>query len=372
MPYENFLLGDYRFVVQLEKELRDKIVKILWMLVWGCIILDISFFIAFYVTDDLGTTVSRYVVKYLCIPFVVNMIIFLVTRYFNKSPKHTDDFKNLVCSLGLCSLGGSMAIFHSYYTPLWCVPCLALFFCCVFHSKRIHRTMLIYSCILVIIATINNIFSYSGKEAYYIQHCVVVLGITFLSNFIANELYKYQQRVEKLTTVSAENEEKYRKRLERDLLTGVHSREYMQEIFSKHFGIKYGNNPVGVAILDLDDFKRINDKYGHDNGDIVLRTLGTLLNEYSSSQTIAGRFGGEEFIMIFLGEAQGDYETTLEELRIRFSEYTFDFMDEHVTFSAGLVECTSNVAYDKAFQLADQALYESKGNGKNQITVVDL
>jgi diguanylate cyclase (GGDEF)-like protein len=232
--------------------------------------------------------------------------------------------------------------------------------------------MLIYSCILVIIATINNIFSYAGKESYYIQHCVVVLGITFLSNLIANELYKYQQRIELLTKTSSENEEMYRKRLERDLLTGVHSREYMQEIFHKHFGIKYSKEPVGVAILDLDNFKRINDKYGHDNGDIVLRTLGTLLNEYASPTLQVGRFGGEEFVIIFLDTNQKDYYTKLEELRVRFSNQDFDFMDEHVTFSAGLVICTSNVAYDKAFQHADQALYESKGNGKNQITVVDL
>lgn len=357
---------------ELEKELRDKLIKVLWILVWGCITLDVMFFIAFYVTKDLGTTVPRYVLKYLCVPFIVNMIIYLITKHFNQSIKFSDDVKNLACSLGLCSLGGSMAIFHSYYSPLWCAPCMALMFCSIFHSKKIHQIMLVYSCLLVIIATTYSSLSYKEDIKFYLQNGIVVLGITFLSNFIVNELYKYQQRIELLTKTSSENEEMYRKRLERDLLTGVHSREYMQEIFHKHFGIKFGKEPVGVAILDLDDFKRINDKYGHDNGDIVLRTLGTLLNEYASPTLQVGRFGGEEFVIIFLDANQKEYHKKLEELRIRFSNQDFNFMDEHVTFSAGLVICTSNVAYDKAFQHADQALYQSKGNGKNQITVVDL
>ena len=357
---------------QLEKELRYKIVKILNILVWGCITLDVAFFVGFYLTDTLGTTVLRYVLKYLCLPFCVNMATYLITKRINKSTKISHNTKNLACSLGLCTLGGSMGIFHSYYTPLWCIPCLTLFFCTVFHSKKIHQIMLAYNCILVVIATLYSCLSYPSRIDFHIQTCVVVLGITFLSNLVAQELEKYQFKMGYLTKTSMENEEKYRKRLETDLLTGVHSREYMQEIFNNTFGISDSSSPVGIAMLDLDDFKKINDKYGHDNGDVVLKKLGSLLNEYSSDYFHAGRFGGEEFVVIFHGEPQSEYSEILNSIRQTFSEINFDFMDEHVTFSAGIIACNSSISYETAFHLADQALYKSKNEGKNRITVMTL
>lgn len=357
---------------KLEKDLRHKIVNVLWLLVWGCISLDIGFFLMFLITDTLGTTIPRYVSKYLILPFSVNMLTYLITKRINNSGKYSHDTKNLVCSLGLCTLGGSMSIFHSYYTPLWCIPCITLLFCTVFHSKKIHRIMLVYNYVLVIIATIYICLSYPDQISFYVQHCVVVIGIIFLSNLVANEVKKYQTKVVTLTREAVENEEKYRKRLETDLLTGVHSREYMQEIFNNHFGIVGNNSPVGIAMLDLDDFKKINDKYGHDNGDIVLKKLGKLLNKYSSDYFHVGRFGGEEFVVVFLGEPQSEYAQTMDSIRQIFSEIKFDFMETNITFSAGVLSCSSTVSYETAFHLADQALYKSKSEGKNRVTVISL
>ena len=79
--------------------------------------------------------------------------------------------------------------------------------------------------------------------------------------------------------------------------------------------------------------------YGHDNGDKVLRALGGLLNEYASEDFIVGRFGGEEFVAIFKGKDKEKYESILDDMRVKFSEYAFDFMDTRLSFSSGLVIC---------------------------------
>ncbi len=354
---------------QLERELRDKIIKVLWLLVWGCIALDVSFFVVFFFTDGLGTTVSRYVFKYLCLPFFVNMLTYLIARRLNSLETLSDKSKNMVCAVALCTIGGSMGIFHSYYTPLWCAPCMALLLCSVFHSRKINGVLLVYSCVLVVLATIYGAFEIPSRTSIYVQNCVVVLGITFLSNIVAIAVQNYQKDVEILLRTTAENEKDYRRRLERDLLTEVHSREYMQEFAAKTFEVSGANNVIGMAVLDLDDFKHINDEYGHDNGDKVLHALGELLQKYSNEYMEAGRFGGEEFVIIFQGEAGQCYEEKLEEIRKEFSGLSFDFMKEKVSFSAGLVECNSAISYEKAFTLADQALYTSKIRGKNRVTV---
>lgn len=165
---------------------------------------------------------------------------------------------------------------------------------------------------------------------------------------------------------------KYRMRLEKDTLTKVHSRVYIQEIVNKTFAIQNGKSQIGLAILDLDNFKRINDTYGHDNGDVVLERLGGLLNQYATEEIIVGRFGGEEFVIIFKGNNKDEYYSIVEEIRQKFSEFTFEFMKENMTFSTGIVTCKSCENYKTAFNKADEALYESKNNGKNRVTVREI
>ena len=97
-----------------------------------------------------------------------------------------------------------------------------------------------------------------------------------------------------------------------------------------------------------------------------------MLNEYASEDVIVGRFGGEEFVVIFKGKDKDEYESILDEIRVKFSEYAFDFMDRRLSFSSGLVKCVGSTIYEKAFNEADKALYVSKNNGKNRITVKEI
>ena len=146
----------------------------------------------------------------------------------------------------------------------------------------------------------------------------------------------------------------------------------MNEIARDTFGKKDGKKHVGIAILDLDNFKKVNDSYGHDNGDKVLQVLGSLLNEHASENEEVGRFGGEEFIVIFKEGNPDKYIDFIENVRKKMVDYTFDFMEEKISFSSGLVKCTSNVLYDDAFKMADNALYVSKETGKNKVTIREM
>jgi diguanylate cyclase (GGDEF)-like protein len=185
-------------------------------------------------------------------------------------------------------------------------------------------------------------------------------------------MQKYQQKILNLIVESHKNEEKYRLKLEYDELTKVHSRAYINEIVNDLFGNKESDKSIALAILDLDNFKSINDKYGHDKGDIVLRCLGNILNEEASDNTIVGRFGGEEFVIILKDNDKNKYTNIVEKIREDFSKFSYDFMERNVTFSCGLVLCPSCTEYEFAFKEADKALYESKNTGKNKITVKEI
>lgn len=127
-----------------------------------------------------------------------------------------------------------------------------------------------------------------------------------------------------------------------------------------------GVRRLAVAMIDIDHFKSVNDTYGHDGGDEVLKRLGKILKTVQSANTIVGRYGGEEFTLIF--DNQENEKEILEGLLSEFRKQSFDFTDEHFTFSGGLYIVNSPMTLDEALKKADENLYYSKEHGRNQIT----
>lgn len=357
---------------QLENKLRAKIIKILKIIVIVGAIIDISFFIMFYIKDSMLIPANTYAIRYVFLPILVNTITYFIANAFNKSDKYSDDHKKLVCSMSLCTLAGSMSVFHSCYPPLWVAPSITLLFCSVFHNKKIYKWMLIYSCILVVISCIYICTEGTLTVSYFVEQCIVAEAITIISGLVAREVSLHQLTVLDITTKSMQNEEAYRTRLEYDSLTKVHSREYMSEVAYKVFGTQDEKNYVGIAILDLDNFKNVNDKFGHDNGDKVLQELGSLLNENTTDNEAVGRFGGEEFVVIFKHYIPNESFNILDNIRKKLYRHKFDFMNENISFSAGLIKCKSTKLYEDAFKVADEALYISKETGKNKITFKEI
>lgn len=128
--------------------------------------------------------------------------------------------------------------------------------------------------------------------------------------------------------------------------------------------------PCGLMILDLDDFKHINDTYGHLAGDLLLARVGQLLQSSVRSEDFVGRYGGEEFIVI-----TASYDPTViggvaERIR-RSVETTVFLLDEDVeariTVSVGASLYLPGMALGKAIEVTDEALYEAKRGGKNQV-----
>lgn len=353
---------------RLEEGLRSKMVKVIFICAICCLVLDTAFMIGLYFTTGLFYSVPVYIVRRLLYPFIVNILAYIFAKITNVSEKLCGASKNLTCCIAMCTVCGSMAIFHSSYTPLWVVPGMMLLVSSVFHDEKIQRILLLYSSVLVVFAMLYVSSERPEQKNIYIEMCIAVEALNYLLYIVAKTVQRYQTKVQDLIKEANRNETKYRMRLERDTLTKVHSRVYIQEIVDKTFEIKDGKDEIGLAVLDLDNFKRINDTYGHDNGDVVLERLGGLLNQYVSDDIIVGRFGGEEFVIIFRGQAINYYDT-IEEIRQRFSEFTFEFMKDNMTFSTGLVCCSSSVPYKTAFNTADEALYESKNNGKNRVTI---
>lgn len=121
---------------------------------------------------------------------------------------------------------------------------------------------------------------------------------------------------------------------------------------------------LSILILDLDDFKKINDTYGHLEGDAVLLEVAKIIRNEVRSLDIIGRYGGEEFLIIFPNTHQTQAYGVAERIRTKVASLAVDH--GHVTLSGGLATY-HNESFDELVKLADNRMYQAKGKGKNQI-----
>jgi diguanylate cyclase (GGDEF)-like protein len=158
-----------------------------------------------------------------------------------------------------------------------------------------------------------------------------------------------------------------------DALTGLLLRRSFLERFQAEVGrAQRENSPLSIAILDLDHFKRVNDTYGHPVGDLVLKVFAQTLRDQLRGSDIAGRWGGEEFVVLLPDTPVDAAVGVLERVRLAIAEKTFPAPADNlrVTMSAGVVLFNGSITDPEAIVgMADTALYTAKESGRNCICV---
>ncbi|MFN8384699.1 MAG: diguanylate cyclase [Anaerolineales bacterium] len=159
----------------------------------------------------------------------------------------------------------------------------------------------------------------------------------------------------------------------RDPLTGAFNRRYFSEALDQESARSIRENtPFSVLILDVDYFKQFNDTYGHKCGDIMLQELAGFLNENTRQGDIVCRYGGEEFVILMTGVSFDDAYKRAERLRKQFEDTIIDFDGKELkcTFSAGIASYPTHAnSGETLLTLADQALYRSKADGRNRVSI---
>jgi len=158
-----------------------------------------------------------------------------------------------------------------------------------------------------------------------------------------------------------------------DRLTGLNNRGHWEERLEQEFRrVKRSKTPSSLVMLDIDHFKQVNDTYGHQAGDEVIRVVAATLIRLQRETDISGRYGGEEFGII-LPETNADQAMVMaERLRssIEQSPVTYEGKQISFTISLGICEITPEMQeYTQWLENSDQALFSSKRNGRNQTTI---
>ncbi len=160
-----------------------------------------------------------------------------------------------------------------------------------------------------------------------------------------------------------------------DAMTGLRNFRYFKEaIAAVHDESQKFNHHYGVIFIDVDHFKKFNDRNGHPAGDQVLKTVANILRETARSQDLPCRYGGEEFVVLCRGTTLDDTLQQAELIREKISNTVFPFGEFQplgkVSASIGVAAYPENGAtFEEVLENSDQALYHSKESGRNQVTV---
>jgi len=193
-----------------------------------------------------------------------------------------------------------------------------------------------------------------------LAHGVFILGLISIAS-LRNGYIRSQERIAVMETLAST-----------DMLTGMPNRRALTQQLQSHVALANRHaQTLSVLMLDVDHFKVINDQYGHAGGDDVLRELSAVLGAQLRASDHAGRWGGEEFLVVAPGVGLPGAMDLAERIRAAVEQTRFSH-GQQVTVSVGVTDFRPGDTMDTLLRRADAALYGAKRQGRNQVTLQAL
>jgi diguanylate cyclase (GGDEF)-like protein len=279
-------------------------------------------------------------------------------------------------SLG--SYHNNLAMFFSYSISVFIIPTVILFTL----GTQITTAMAVLGLIFFAIMSVNAKRMNTDLRVF--------LVLRYDNNLLIEQFNKEKLNTEKLNRELLVKNDELKKISRLDPLTGLKNRHYLFDILRPRveneinslWMEKTGANKrkisdssgYGVISIDIDHFKKVNDSYGHDSGDMVLKQFSDRLCETVRQDDVVGRIGGEEFIILLKGTRENNLCVLAEKIRLHVANSVFkvtDSRDIRLTCSLGIVwypffkHYPGNMGIKHIFYLVDRALYVAKENGRN-------
>ncbi len=185
---------------------------------------------------------------------------------------------------------------------------------------------------------------------------------------LSNELAEAQRELLSAHYRLKRREEEVRVLAQSDPLTGIANRRRLHDVLAVEYArARQSGGALTIAMADIDHFKSINDKFGHDVGDTVIRTFANVIKGRIRTTDLAARFGGEEFVVLMPESDTAGAVQCIEEIRTRFEQTNIPPIQRPVTASFGVATLAADDTVASLIKRADQALYAAKQGGRNRV-----
>jgi len=313
-----------------------------------------------------STPLSIFLVHYVVMPGSLMVVALVCAELFTRYGKIEHGYINVV-------LGTVVTSIIMSFNPNTLIIAAALFYPVFISATYLNKRIIIFSASLSVF-TFFLLFALVPDIRYHtgINNAVGLFGIGVASALIA--LSNMKRNVEIMDSLVESmikeqclivKQEKMEVIAKTDALTGLNNHKTFQENFEKNINICFF--PMQLAIVDIDNFKRINDTYGHQKGDLVLRRVSQIIKDTVGPDDLASRYGGEEFAIIMKGKEFSEAYELVENIRIQISNLKHPELNQSsVTVSIGLQQYVPGHTKDAFFEKTDSSLYLAKRSGKNR------
>ncbi len=287
---------------------------------------------------------------------LVLLILLFIHRFLGNKMEDSFNKSRIYCLIFYCFIimGFSIAEIIIYGdTRAVFFPVAIVLFSAVYMDYVLIAT--IYKVALAAVFLFGD-FKLKGNGVF-INDAIVSLLAILASMFVFSTVIKnsFERREENMELVS---------KSQTDLLTGLLNKMSFQERCEEYLSKRVIGAKCTMFIFDLDDFKEVNDKFGHQTGDKTLKLFAEILKGYFHPDDVIGRIGGDEFMVLVLGEMPEGFADRRCRSVIHELKTTEVDGNKGVTCSIGIVEDTQGNNFEELYKRADAALYKSKKNGK--------
>lgn len=307
----------------------------------------------------------RYYTKYVIGPTAANLLIIGLGNRMIQSKRIKEQWKDeipLYCITAVAFILANVHVWFSIMAGIFVVPILVSV---IYGSKQVTQKVTLVCLSLAFISFIIPMYDAkvypADNRMNRILSILFIIGTYLLSSAM---LYYVNQRDEERRQSTAECRQ-LKENLKRDAMTGLFNHvefyRYLDEI------IQQDNKDIHVAVIDIDNFKKVNDTYGHEKGNDVLMELSELLTRMCGADCHISRYGGEEFAVIFVNMTAAAVYDRMEAIRKKLEDVKLSDMPVTISISVGIAAYRSGLSPQELFEKADEAMYLAKHSGKNQI-----
>lgn len=276
------------------------------------------------------------------------------------------------CILNVCILGWTYVNVYCFGWDIGIQHFLLVLLVFVFFCKYKHETLKILYAVFLFVLRLTLFYYCHSHEPVIVLHAALSNTLQIVNTFfiflsLGLVAYLFSSSTQEMEGKLIEFNRKLIKQANTDTLTGLYNRrrtmEYLESLLTT------ADTQISICLCDIDHFKRVNDTYGHNVGDVVLKKIAETFQTKLPPDTFISRWGGEEFLLIF-PRANGDEAIgALEVLRQKIRDIVFDGGIENFTISLtyGLVEYDYCSDITTLLKEADEKLYIGKENGRDQI-----
>lgn len=309
---------------------------------------------------------NRYLWYGVVLPVVVNLLTHLVARWVDHDRKISRKWKNgsIVIAALITSL--VVAVIHREYIATSCAFIFPLLLSSMFNDKKLLNFSFGGS-VFILVAVGFTFWVCDEMTLHNAISLLVLFGFLLVSYFCGVISINFSEQNYTTIESQAKQNSKLQQDVLRDQMTGLYNHNAFVAQLDKQIKAYRREAPFCLMMVDVDNFKSVNDTYGHDCGDMVLIRLAKTIQKHCGQEHGAYRYGGEEFAVLFFGKNATQAKKIAENILEEFRNHTFPFTDRPITFSAGLAEYTPGLTGEGFFEQADKTLYQAKRSGKNRI-----